>query len=142
MNTGRNEPPPGPVVAPHADQERMFEHLREAFKRSGFLFGDRQESLMHAMRQLIGRALPTPAGGANAPRPRAATAVGGEASPSGDWRERPAGTIQPMRALPRLIECELRLIQRSNTSSRAEMVDLARVFADSGANMIGTLYLT
>jgi tRNA/rRNA methyltransferase len=26
----------------------------------GFLFGDRQESLMHAMRQLIGRALPTP----------------------------------------------------------------------------------
>jgi tRNA/rRNA methyltransferase len=38
----------------------MFEHLREAFQAVGFLFGDRQESLMHAMRQLIGRALPTP----------------------------------------------------------------------------------
>ena len=38
----------------------MFEHLREAFQAVGFLFGDRQESLMHAMRQLIGRAMPTP----------------------------------------------------------------------------------
>jgi tRNA/rRNA methyltransferase len=59
-NTRRGEPEPGPVVAPHADLERMFEHLREAFQAVGFLFGDRQESLMHAMRQLIGRAMPTP----------------------------------------------------------------------------------
>jgi tRNA/rRNA methyltransferase len=60
VNAERGEPLPGPVVAPHADQERMFEHLREAFQAVGFLFGDRQESLMHAMRQLIGRAQPTP----------------------------------------------------------------------------------
>jgi tRNA/rRNA methyltransferase len=60
VNAERNEPPPGPEVAQHADLERMFEHLRESFQAVGFLFGDRQESLMHAMRQLIGRALPTP----------------------------------------------------------------------------------
>jgi len=60
VNANRHEPAPGPVVAPHADLERMFEHLKEAFQAVGFLFGDRQESLMHAMRQLIGRALPTP----------------------------------------------------------------------------------
>ena len=60
VNAERNEPMPGPVVAPHADLERMFEHLREAFQAVGFLFGDRQESLMHAVRQLIGRAMPTP----------------------------------------------------------------------------------
>ena len=39
----------------------MFEHLREGLQAVGFLFGDRQESLMHAMRQLIGRSMPTPA---------------------------------------------------------------------------------
>ena len=60
VNSARQEPAPGPVVAPHADLERMFDHLQEAFQAVGFLFGDRQESLMHAMRQLIGRALPTP----------------------------------------------------------------------------------
>jgi tRNA/rRNA methyltransferase len=61
VNAERSEPAPGPLVAPHADQERMFEHLREAFQAVGFLFGERQDTLMHAMRQLIGRALPTPA---------------------------------------------------------------------------------
>src|SRR5262245_35494092 len=60
VNADRAAPAPGPPVAPHADQERMFEHLRQAFQAVGFLFGDRQESLMHAMRQLIGRAFPTP----------------------------------------------------------------------------------
>jgi tRNA/rRNA methyltransferase len=60
VNADRHEPDPGPVVAPHADQERMFEHLREALRAVGFLFGERQETLMHAMRQLIGRATPTP----------------------------------------------------------------------------------
>ena len=60
VNTERKEPEPGPLIAPHEDLERMFEHLRESFQAVGFLFGDRQESLMHAMRQLIGRALPTP----------------------------------------------------------------------------------
>jgi len=61
VNVARQEPPTGPAVAPHAEQERMFEHLREGFQAVGFLFGDRQDSLMHAMRQLIGRSMPTPA---------------------------------------------------------------------------------
>ena len=60
VNAERKEPPAGPPVATHAEQERMFEHLREGLAAVGFLFGDRQESLMHAVRQLIGRALPTP----------------------------------------------------------------------------------
>lgn len=53
-----NEPPR--AVAPHADQERMFEHLREALASIGYLFGDRADSLMHAVRHLIGRAQPSP----------------------------------------------------------------------------------
>lgn len=60
VNIERNEPIAGPPIAPHADQERMFDHLREGLAAVGFLFGDRQESLMHSMRQLIGRAMPTP----------------------------------------------------------------------------------
>jgi tRNA/rRNA methyltransferase len=53
-----NEPPR--AVAPFADQERMFEHLREALASIGYLFGDRADSLMHALRHLIGRAQPSP----------------------------------------------------------------------------------
>lgn len=60
VNAERAEPPAGPPVAPHADQERMFEHLRAGFAAVGFLFGERQESLMHSVRQLLGRAMPTP----------------------------------------------------------------------------------
>jgi tRNA/rRNA methyltransferase len=48
------------VVASYLEQERAFEHLREAFTAVGFLFGTRADSLMHAVRQLIGRALPSP----------------------------------------------------------------------------------
>ena len=55
----RHTPEAGPVVAPHADQERMFEHLREGLTAVGFLFGERQDTLMHALRQLIGRSMPT-----------------------------------------------------------------------------------
>jgi tRNA/rRNA methyltransferase len=47
-------------VASHAEQERMFEHLREAFAAVGYLFGGRSDSLMHAVRQFLGRANPTP----------------------------------------------------------------------------------
>lgn len=61
VNAQRNEPSCGPTTAPHADQERMFEHLREGLQAVGFLFGSRQDTLMHAVRQLIGRAMPTPA---------------------------------------------------------------------------------
>lgn len=49
-----------PRVASHAEQERMFEHLREAFTAVGYLFGGRADSLMHAVRQFLGRANPTP----------------------------------------------------------------------------------
>jgi tRNA/rRNA methyltransferase len=59
-NRERNSPEAGPAIAPHADQERMFEHLREAFTAIGFLFNERSDTLMHGMRQLIGRALPSP----------------------------------------------------------------------------------
>jgi len=47
-------------VATHVEQERAYEHLREALTAIGFLFGTRADSLMHAVRQLIGRAIPTP----------------------------------------------------------------------------------
>src|SRR5579883_397703 len=47
------------AVAPFAEQERMFEHLREAFTAIGYLFGDKADSLMHGVRHLIGRAQPT-----------------------------------------------------------------------------------
>jgi tRNA/rRNA methyltransferase len=61
VNADRGEPDAGPAIAPHAELERMFEHLREALAAVGFLFGERQDTLMHGMRQLIGRAQPTPA---------------------------------------------------------------------------------
>jgi tRNA/rRNA methyltransferase len=48
------EPP-----APFADQERMFELLRQGLTDLGYLFGDRADALMHAVRHLIGRAGPT-----------------------------------------------------------------------------------
>lgn len=47
-------------IAAFADQERMFEHLKEAFESIGYLFGSRADSLMHAVRHLVGRSLPTP----------------------------------------------------------------------------------
>ncbi|HEX4609877.1 MAG TPA: RNA methyltransferase [Urbifossiella sp.] len=47
-------------VATHAEQERMFEHLRDAFTAVGYLFGGRADALMHAVRQFLGRANPTP----------------------------------------------------------------------------------
>jgi tRNA/rRNA methyltransferase len=59
-NTERNEATAGSAIAPHADQERMFEHLREALTAVGYLFDDKSETLMHGVRQLIGRALPSP----------------------------------------------------------------------------------
>jgi len=45
--------------ASFADQERMFDHLREALEAIHFLYGPKAESLMHALRHLIGRAQPT-----------------------------------------------------------------------------------
>lgn len=47
-------------VAPFADQERMFDRLREALEAVHFLYGAKAEPLMHAIRQLIARANPSP----------------------------------------------------------------------------------
>jgi tRNA/rRNA methyltransferase len=46
--------------APFADQERMFNQLREALEEVHFLYGPKADALMHALRHLIGRAGPTP----------------------------------------------------------------------------------
>ncbi len=51
-------PPPEPPAA-FADQERMFDRLREALEAIHFLYGPKADSLMHALRHLIGRAGPT-----------------------------------------------------------------------------------
>jgi tRNA/rRNA methyltransferase len=56
-----SEPLSEPAVpAAFADQERMFAHLRQALEEIHFLYGPKADSLMHALRHLIGRAGPTP----------------------------------------------------------------------------------
>lgn len=47
-------------IAPFADQERMFDQLRAALEAIHFLYDERADQLMHAIRHLIGRAAPTP----------------------------------------------------------------------------------
>ncbi len=47
-------------VAQFADQERMFDSLRGALEDVHFLWGQKAEPLMHAVRQLIVRAQPSP----------------------------------------------------------------------------------
>ena len=59
-NRERQSPAAGPEIAPHSDQERMFEHLRQALTAVGYLFDEKSETLFHGVRQLIGRALPSP----------------------------------------------------------------------------------
>ena len=51
---------PTQKVAPFADQERMFDSLRDALERVHFLWGPKTGSLMHAVRHLITRARPSP----------------------------------------------------------------------------------
>jgi tRNA/rRNA methyltransferase len=51
--------PPREPPAPFAEQERMFAHLREALEAIHFLYGEKADALMHALRHLIGRAGPT-----------------------------------------------------------------------------------
>jgi tRNA/rRNA methyltransferase len=50
---------PAEPPAPFAEQERMYEHLRAALTELHFLYGDKANVLMHALRHLIGRAGPT-----------------------------------------------------------------------------------
>jgi tRNA/rRNA methyltransferase len=45
--------------APFAEQEQMFEQLRGALEDVHFLYGDKADALMHAVRHLIGRAQPS-----------------------------------------------------------------------------------
>jgi tRNA/rRNA methyltransferase len=60
-NDARGQPEvPARSVAPFEDQERMFEHLREAFTAIGYLWGEKADALMHAVRHLVGRSQPTP----------------------------------------------------------------------------------
>jgi tRNA/rRNA methyltransferase len=57
----RREPAPaGEGVAAVEDQERMFGQLQDALTRVRYLRGVRGEALMHALRHLVGRALPSP----------------------------------------------------------------------------------
>jgi tRNA/rRNA methyltransferase len=53
-------PLPPAQPAPFADQERAFEQLRGALAEVHFLYGDKADPLMHALRHLLGRAGPTP----------------------------------------------------------------------------------
>jgi tRNA/rRNA methyltransferase len=52
--------PPAEKAAPFADQERAFAHLRQALEAVHFLWNEKADSLMHALRHLLGRAGPTP----------------------------------------------------------------------------------
>jgi tRNA/rRNA methyltransferase len=56
---GGDEPRRSPV-APQEAQERMFGQLHEALIQVRYLRGERGEALMHALRHLIVRALPSP----------------------------------------------------------------------------------
>jgi tRNA/rRNA methyltransferase len=51
---------PNREIADFDEQTRMFNHLSEALKAVHFLFGAKAEPLMHAVRQLITRAQPSP----------------------------------------------------------------------------------
>ncbi|HEY7158483.1 MAG TPA: RNA methyltransferase [Gemmataceae bacterium] len=52
--------PAAEAPAPFANQERAFEQLRQALEDVHFLWNEKADSLMHALRHLIGRAGPTP----------------------------------------------------------------------------------
>jgi tRNA/rRNA methyltransferase len=56
---GHREPADDSRPAAFSDQERMFESLRTALEAIHFLYGPKANSLMHALRHLIGRAQPT-----------------------------------------------------------------------------------
>lgn len=60
-NAARGQPEfPRRAVAPFADQERMFAHLRQALTAIGYLYGDKADTLMHGVRHLLGRAQLSP----------------------------------------------------------------------------------
>jgi TrmH family RNA methyltransferase len=59
QNAGPTLLPRASAPASFADQERAFEHLRQALEDVHFLWNEKADSLMHALRHLIGRAGPT-----------------------------------------------------------------------------------
>jgi tRNA/rRNA methyltransferase len=50
---------PADPPAPFVEQERAFAHLRMALEEIHFLYGPKADSLMHAVRHLLGRAQPS-----------------------------------------------------------------------------------
>jgi tRNA/rRNA methyltransferase len=52
--------PSSETPAPFAEQERAYEHLRQALEDVHFLWNEKADALMHMLRHLIGRAGPTP----------------------------------------------------------------------------------
>jgi tRNA/rRNA methyltransferase len=57
---GLSQLPSGaPAWVPFEEQERMFSYLRSALEKIHFLYGDKADTLNHALRHLIGRARPT-----------------------------------------------------------------------------------
>jgi tRNA/rRNA methyltransferase len=56
---GETTSPPQSEEAPFEDRERMFVRLRAALEDIHFLYGAKADSLMHALRHLIGRARPS-----------------------------------------------------------------------------------
>jgi tRNA/rRNA methyltransferase len=58
LTAGRLTPAARPP-APFVDLDRALVHLEEALTKMSFLYGQNADALMHAVRHLIGRALPT-----------------------------------------------------------------------------------
>jgi tRNA/rRNA methyltransferase len=54
-----SRPPENEKPALFAEQERMFNQLRSALEQIHFLYDERADAVMHALRHLIGRAQPT-----------------------------------------------------------------------------------
>jgi tRNA/rRNA methyltransferase len=54
--TSRSGAAPTSDVPSLAEMERLFTHLRSALEALHFLYGDKADSLMHALRQMLGRA--------------------------------------------------------------------------------------
>jgi len=54
-----DSPPAFGEAASFAEQERMFVHLRQGLEAIHFLYGEKADPLMHGIRHLISRAIPT-----------------------------------------------------------------------------------
>jgi tRNA/rRNA methyltransferase len=58
LESAGNSAPAFPPAS-YQDQDRMFGHLKQALTKIHFLYGETADSLMHALRHLIGRAKPS-----------------------------------------------------------------------------------